>query len=216
VHFSGILKNIFVVRHGYLFAVRQGPPRTAKAHSRHTYPRPKKHPATYLTRPHPNPMATPPSLAPSPAAAPSLPHRPRSRRHWPPSPSLSLPQVLPPPATLSLPQPTPISALILSLPQPPPSLTHSLGDSGRQRAWRMAMCAATYASRRSLPPSPSHRLPPWRRAPPRRCPPPQRCAPHGALIHGTRRRQSELLDAPDASPMARRPLSHCMLHRLPL
>jgi uncharacterized membrane protein YtjA (UPF0391 family) len=59
-------------------------------------------------------------------------------------------------------------------------------------------------------------LPPWRRAPPRRCPPPQRCAPHDALIHGTRRRQSELLDAADASPMARRPLSHCMLHRLPL
>jgi hypothetical protein len=138
VHFSGILKIALSCAMGTgarqkdLCVVRP-PPRTANAQIGPSI-QGQKNP-TYLTRPHPKPYGHP--LPPHPQSRRHplphcprsrghplpLPHsaRPRSRRHRPSSPSLS---------------PPPDPAATLSLPQPPPSLTHSLGDRCGRGAWR--------------------------------------------------------------------------------
>jgi hypothetical protein len=84
-----------------LFVVRPPPPRTTKAQSRPIYPRPKKNPTDLFNPPHPKPYGhlLPPS-PPSPAATPTLPHHPRSRR-YPLPPSLTAPD----PATTGHPLP---------------------------------------------------------------------------------------------------------------
>jgi hypothetical protein len=158
--------------------VRQGQPRTAKAHQLTYLFTTQKNTLAYLTR---SPITKP--------RAPSLSSPLFDRRHPDPAATLSLPQPPDPTATLSL----------------PPSLSRrrwTTAGVAHGGAWSNGRIPPTAAAI-SLPPVPSatYLTISTEHAPPRR--PPPLHTPHNALLHGVRRQRSKLLDAARILPPRR-------------